>query len=642
MPVLTHRSQSCGVPGRSMTDNLITLRLVEEYCETHGTPYFMLGADLQKAFDRVGHSWMKAVLQKMGIGPIFCGFVNTMYRDITFQVQINGALIEPAKITRGVRQGCALSMLLFVLCLEPFLETIRKEPRISGVPVPSPDGSIQDLKALGYADDSVILGRDKSTWDIFWEIARKYEEASEAKFHPRKIEVCLFGDWSGRDQSFLPPQFVKPEVKVLGAMFGKRPLSGNWGPKLKCISEQLDKTGARHLRDKVKYINVYVLPQISHLFQCYPPEDAQVKKLWQMFQMFVIGGYSVSRATLSRDFQHGGLRVPDPRIRALASFAQVIRRYVLADTLPDETEKPIWFGLLAYYIGFTLRAVAPTGARPRFTHAFLRTPSNVASWPLLLFQQITALDPTVDWKKMSTKRAYWMLINRRPQPVTVMVQYPRLDWKGIWSAIFNRELTWLDRKTPWRTIHEKLPVSASLGNRVRCYFCKICDETQEHLFFACKCLRPIIEKLNLLLKVISRDMGLSYDLVKHLGALVPNLSVVQARVLLHVCAALQNAVWSTRCSLMGNPSAPFSALSVLKAIHFRLGAQIRLDFTLLNEGSVSSGSGGHCQVTQFHCTGVKMAYPSEYLAFRWYNVWRPAFGQRPLSGSGRPPCLNGL
>ncbi len=230
MPVLTHRSQSCGVPGRSMTDNLITLRLVEEYCETHGTPYFMLGADLQKAFDRVGHSWMKAILQKMGIGPIFIGFVNTMYRDITFQVQINGAFTEPAKITRGVRQGCALSMLLFVLCLEPFLETIRKEPRISGVPVPSPDGSIQDLKELGYADDSVILGRDRVTWDVFWEIARKYEEASEAKFHPRKIEVCLFGDWPGRDKSFLPPQFVKSEVKVLGAMFGKRPLSGNWGP----------------------------------------------------------------------------------------------------------------------------------------------------------------------------------------------------------------------------------------------------------------------------------------------------------------------------------------------------------------------------------------------------------------------------
>ncbi len=380
MPVLCNRSQSCGVPGRSMTDNLLMLRMVEEYCGSHSTPFFLLGADLQKAFDRVGHSWLKSVLHKMGFGPIFSGYVETMYRNIGFQVQINGAFTKPGKISRGVRQGCALSMLLFCLCLEPFLEKIRLDPRISGVPVPSPDGSIQNLKALGYADDSVILGRDRPTWDAFWEIAGKYEGASEAKFHPRKIEVCLFGDWSGKDHSFLPPQFVKQEVKVLGAMFGRSPLSSNWKQKLQNILAQLENTGAKHLSlwDKVKYINVYVLPQISHLFACCPPGDAQVKKLWQMFQNFVIGGYSVSRATLSRDFGSGGLRVPDPRLRAIASFTPVLRRYVLAESLPDES-KPIWYGLLAYYIGFSLRVVAPYGAQIRFTHVFARTMSNVAS-----------------------------------------------------------------------------------------------------------------------------------------------------------------------------------------------------------------------------------------------------------------------
>ena len=39
---------------------------------------------------------------------------------------VNGKLTENININRSVRQGCPLSMLLYILCLEPLIQRINK------------------------------------------------------------------------------------------------------------------------------------------------------------------------------------------------------------------------------------------------------------------------------------------------------------------------------------------------------------------------------------------------------------------------------------------------------------------------------------------------------------------------------------
>ena len=44
-----------------------------------------------------------------------------MYANATSVIQVNGHISTPIPIQCGVRQGCPLSMILFVLCLNPLL-----------------------------------------------------------------------------------------------------------------------------------------------------------------------------------------------------------------------------------------------------------------------------------------------------------------------------------------------------------------------------------------------------------------------------------------------------------------------------------------------------------------------------------------
>ena len=62
-------------------------------------------------------------------------------------------MTSPFLIGRGVRQGCALSPLLYVLTVEPFTHAIRASPHIKGLPLP--EGG--EVSLCQYADDSTVI-----------------------------------------------------------------------------------------------------------------------------------------------------------------------------------------------------------------------------------------------------------------------------------------------------------------------------------------------------------------------------------------------------------------------------------------------------------------------------------------------------
>ena len=85
---------------------------------------------MKKAFNRIEHNFIREVLEKYGIHKIFIKWFNILYSGIRSKVMVNGAFTASFEIMRSVRQGCPLSMILYVIVLEPLIFKINKNQNI--------------------------------------------------------------------------------------------------------------------------------------------------------------------------------------------------------------------------------------------------------------------------------------------------------------------------------------------------------------------------------------------------------------------------------------------------------------------------------------------------------------------------------
>ncbi|CAE1313253.1 unnamed protein product [Acanthosepion pharaonis] len=143
--------QTCSVRGRTIQSNLHLIRTIIEGVKDDEEAA-LINLDQSKAFDRIDHRYLAAVLQAAGFAPNFCRWISLLYRSPSAVEQVNGRLSDAFVLFRSVRQGCPLSPLLYALALEPLLRRLKDEtgsPALRGIAVPG--GSRARVSA--YADD---------------------------------------------------------------------------------------------------------------------------------------------------------------------------------------------------------------------------------------------------------------------------------------------------------------------------------------------------------------------------------------------------------------------------------------------------------------------------------------------------------
>ena len=123
---------------------------------------------------------MWKTLERFGFGDRYVSLVRLLYADASCRVLVNGHLTGYIPITRSVRQGCSLSPLLFVLCMEPFARKLRASSSICGLTVP---GVGDEVKLIQYADDTtVVVTNDGSVRNTF-QLADRFCQASGSRIN---------------------------------------------------------------------------------------------------------------------------------------------------------------------------------------------------------------------------------------------------------------------------------------------------------------------------------------------------------------------------------------------------------------------------------------------------------------------------
>ena len=191
LPSIIHTDQSCGVCGRNPVVNNRLLQDIVSDTNRPGLGGALLSLDQEKAFDR---SFLLRVLAAINFGPSFRTWILLFYTRISSSVLVNGESSEAFFVSRGVRQGCPLSPLLYVIMAETIASVIRNNPVIDGFSFPGHSCA----KLCQYADDtSVFVMSDAALLEVF-SLFHRYELASGAKLNVTKSHGLLVRFWAMR------------------------------------------------------------------------------------------------------------------------------------------------------------------------------------------------------------------------------------------------------------------------------------------------------------------------------------------------------------------------------------------------------------------------------------------------------------
>lgn len=118
------------------------------FCKQSNIEALILSLDIEKAFDHVEVPFLSALLSTLGFGLDFCRALNN---QLKVQIKLNGLISDPFVLSRGTRQGCPLSPLLFAFVIEPLAVAVRSNPDIFGVTVRN-----QEHKLTLFAGDMTL------------------------------------------------------------------------------------------------------------------------------------------------------------------------------------------------------------------------------------------------------------------------------------------------------------------------------------------------------------------------------------------------------------------------------------------------------------------------------------------------------
>ena len=173
MSSIVHRDQTCGIVGHSIFSNLQLIRDTLDMIDKTDEPGILVTLDQEKAFDRVDHDFLMRTLGKFGFGPSFCHWVSIFYNHVFSRIICNSNLFMPFFLRRGVRQGCPLSPLLYVLMSEVLSTQVQKCKEIEGFRLPGAEGL--QFKVSQYGDDATNFVKNEHSLCHLLRVVNIYE-----------------------------------------------------------------------------------------------------------------------------------------------------------------------------------------------------------------------------------------------------------------------------------------------------------------------------------------------------------------------------------------------------------------------------------------------------------------------------------
>ena len=477
-------NQYCSVPGRSIVNCNMFIRDIVYFVNNENIEAGFLKVDWHKAFDMVNLDFLFKVMEKMGFGDGFIGLIRMLYTDIESAMLINNHIGNFFPLTRSVRQGCPLSMILYTIYQEPFYAAIREISEIE--PLVLPDHS--KVKSIGYADDTnIIIKSEKSLVEID-KVITEFEYATKSLVNRNnKSKIFGMGKWANKsDWPITWCSLDKGVCKILGISHCNNYIDSvklNWTDVYCKIESHIRILNSRKLDlfQRASYVNICILSKAWYIAHIYPLcNEIYIKVKKAIFRYIWIGNYEpVKRATVCMGKEIGGLGVFDFFTKAnciiLNSF---LKSYIL--------EKGNQ-GLISYYCQDRMKNVIP---RDYWSPMIYGTASP---YYVYIMNLISKCQGSVKFPVFKNKELYSIFL--KTEQITVECKYPLFNWKRIWKNFNSSKIVLYKREFVYKHLHDVLAVGKrmyefGLSTSAVCSLCGY-EESAIHLFYFCEKVKPV-------------------------------------------------------------------------------------------------------------------------------------------------------
>ncbi|KAI4475723.1 hypothetical protein M0802_015052 [Mischocyttarus mexicanus] len=195
--------------GRGTRDQIFTLNAaINKKLKEKGGKLYVAFIDSRAAFDRVNRERLLEKLKRKGIGGRMLEMIKGIYKETRAEVQVGGRITENFRTKRGVRQGCALSAVLFDLYVDD-LEDMWERRNEGGVVIGK-----EKIFAIKYADDVAAIAETAEGLRSVLKDLERWADGNRMEVNARKTKVMVFRN-GGRVKDVGKWKFKGDEIQVV-------------------------------------------------------------------------------------------------------------------------------------------------------------------------------------------------------------------------------------------------------------------------------------------------------------------------------------------------------------------------------------------------------------------------------------------
>ncbi|OWZ11154.1 reverse transcriptase [Phytophthora megakarya] len=300
--------------------------------------------DFSKAYDSLDREFLYSTLARHGYPAHFVNIVRALHTGTSVTFLANGQSSRSIPVHRGIRQGCPLAPLLFILALEPLYQKLDTSPRLRGIRLRSKHHA-RELKVAGYADDTAAYLRSASHLPDLLLLTDGFGEASGLRVNASKTcIIALHPDGPSAPMEITSPlviQAADQSSRYLGIQVGS---SASAADKTWIIAETRIRTRIRLASHRTLTVEQrslvaasIIIPTLLYIGRHVWPRTDQVEYFNRCIRNFVWYGFFEAkiegrRAWLSAEIAslprvEGGLGIPDLRSELLAMAAVAVTEW---------------------------------------------------------------------------------------------------------------------------------------------------------------------------------------------------------------------------------------------------------------------------------------------------------------------------